>query len=340
MTFYSNKTVLITGATGLIGSNLVEDLMKCDNIKLIALSRSENKLEELFKKYENCENFSYIVQDIKEPLQISEKIDVIYHAAGSISGEIIKNNPVDIIMTNIVGTQNCLEFLRKQKEQEHYNGRIILFSSATVYGNLENKDITVSEDDTQVTDKLSSPIAPYSQSKRMTETIATSYYKQYGIDVVIARFSYVYGYCKYYPNTALYSFINKALNNEDIVLNGTKFARRDNIYVKDVIKYLHVLSEKGISGEAYNISSNGKGDNFAGIDEIAKVIVDIVNNKLSKNIKLIKKEFNERISGIVMQNAKTLAITEFTGGVTPLYDSISEMIDLFVINELKGGAKM
>ena len=70
------------------------------------------------------------------------------------------------------------------------------------------------------------------------------------------------------------------------------------------------------------------------------MIVDIVNNKLSKNIKLIKKEFNERISGIVMQNAKTLAITEFTGGVTPLYDSISEMIDLFVINELKGGAKM
>ena len=204
---YENKTVLITGATGLIGSHIVDRLMELDNVRVIALSRNEEKLEIGFSKYLNDPRFRIIVGNIQENLEIDEKVDYIFHAASPMESKVIKNKPLDVINPNILGTINCLELLRKQKEEKGISGRMILFSSVTVYGNVTNNDIVVSEENTNVTEKLENLSAPYSQSKRMAEVIALAYYRQLEIDVVICRFSTVYGYTRFIPDTAFFEFI-------------------------------------------------------------------------------------------------------------------------------------
>ena len=90
---YENKTVLITGATGLIGSHIVDRLMELDNVRVIALSRNEEKLEIGFSKYLNDPRFRIIVGNIQENLEIDEKVDYIFHAASPMESKVIKNKP-------------------------------------------------------------------------------------------------------------------------------------------------------------------------------------------------------------------------------------------------------
>jgi nucleoside-diphosphate-sugar epimerase len=305
------KVFLITGATGLIGSHLVHHLLGMDNNYVIALSRNESKLRELFKQYIGSDSFEYIVQDIGEYfvlesiLQGKEKyIDVIFHAASPISGSTIQQYPLDVIKPNINATLCLFDGLVKQQTINGTNGRIILFSSATVYGQAESSDIFVNETATTTAECLDNANAPYFESKRMVEVIARSYVKQYNIDAVIVRPSYVYGSTYYPPNTAIYEFISKALSGNDILLNSSGLGRRDNIYIDDVISGLLTVLDKGQTGEAYNISSGSELGNFAAIDEIAEKIAIISN--ISVRYKEIKNTL--RLPGIILDNGKLKAL--------------------------------
>ena len=107
MVNYSEKVVLVTGATGLMGSHLVKKIMQVQSAKVIALSRSENKLKEIFHEYVSNDNFRIIAQDAAKPLPADiGKVDYIFHAASSIAGSTVKNNPVDVIEPNIIGTKH------------------------------------------------------------------------------------------------------------------------------------------------------------------------------------------------------------------------------------------
>ena len=331
MNDFSGKTVLVTGATGLIGSNLCYELLNKTVAKVIALSRSKDKLERVFGEYLSDPNFTYIARDICEPLNISERIDCIFHAASPISGVVISEQPVNVILPNIEGIKNCLEFLKNQERKSGIKGRIIVLSSATVYSDAATSDRTVSEDDTEIRSKINAPNAPYAESKRMSEVIANAYCKQYGVDAVIARIGYVYGCCKELPNTAFYSFMKTALAGQDITINNPSMARRDNIYIDDVISGLFTVYEQVIGGEAYNISSAGEKDNFAAADEMACVIADIVNKeKLAGKTVGVKylSEADSRQSGIILCNDKLKSL-----GWAPkysLYDGIEKTIKLYL----------
>lgn len=306
MSEFANKTILITGATGLIGSHIVDKLMSYNDVRVIALGRSEKKIKEGFKEYLDSKLFTYIVQDISEPLEIGRRVDYIFHAAGPMEGKIIRERPMDVINPNIVGLINCLRVLYNQKEGTGYSGRLVVFSSVTVYGNITGEDITVTEEQTRVTDNLDTLSAPYSQSKRMAEVVALSYARQFGIDVVIPRFSTVYGATRFIPDTAFFEFINKSICGNDIVLNNGNLPKRDNIYIDDAVDGLLTVALKGKSGEAYNISSNGELDNYAAVDEIAFLIAKIVNSVFDKNVivKYLNKTDESRKPGLKMDNAK------------------------------------
>ena len=183
---------------------------------------------------------------------------------------------------------------------------MIIFSSATIYSN-NNINHIVEEDMTNYADRLDSSNAPYSESKRMIEVIASAYHRQYNIDTLIARFSYVYGYSKNKAQTAFYEFINKALNGETIFLNQSNLPRRDNIYVKDAVKGLLHLCEIGINGDVFNISSNGDNGNYIAIDEIAKLIAEYINkqrNNHSVEIKYCTPSDTQRPEGLKLSNKK------------------------------------
>lgn len=326
---FSNKTVLVTGATGLIGSHIVDTLMNFSGVKVIASVRNRMKLEQMFSNYIGKENFSYIVHDIStSEIAINETIDYIFHTAGPISGNIINHQPVDVISPNLDGLKNCLDFLRKQQK-----GRLVLFSSATIYSRALQSDTIVSEDDTTITDSLNNPQAMYSQTKRMCELLGKAYMKQYGVDVVIARIAYVYGYTKAFPDTAFYQFITKAIAGENIQLNAASFVNRDNIYIQDAVSGLLQICLYGKCGETYNVSSGGELGNYTSIDVIAKHIARAVNQQLHSNVGVnyLHPDKINCLPGIVLDNNKLKKLgwcleTEISRG-------IDEVVKLSTLSE-------
>lgn len=302
-----DKRILITGATGLIGSHLVKKCL-AEGAYVIALGRKIDKLTDVFADEKDSEYLQLCAGNIIEGIPDNVGfVDYIFHAASPISGMEIRTQPVNTIEANLFGVRNCAEYLKKQKEVSKIQGRLIVFSSATVYGNFDMKmNRRADEEETGLADDLNSANAPYSESKRMIEVLANAYYIQYGVEIVIARIGYVYGYTKMQPDTAFYEFIKKAISGENVVMNNSGMGRRDNIYVEDVVDGLMMIAQNGKLGEAYNISSNGEGNNFRAMDEIAEIIVSNVNNlKQDTEIKLCVKPFEgERKPGLMLNNTK------------------------------------
>lgn len=305
----NGKKILVTGASGLIGSSLVCRLLD-EGAQVIAMGRSRAKLERVFKERLSFENLFCYEGNAAEGLsdELSE-LDYIFHAASPISGNEIKSRPVDTISSNIDGARNCLEYLRRQKEQRGKSGRLIIFSSATVYGTAPSSVKTVSEEDTDLADKLTAGAAAYSEAKRMTEVLTGAYCSQYAVDAVIVRLSYVYGYSAEMPATAFYEFIKCALNGRDIIINSPQVARRDNIYLDDAVDGLLCAALNGKSGEAYNISSGGKAGGYASASELAETIADSANRILGSSIKVIYPGGRcEQLPGVILDSSKAQAI--------------------------------
>ena len=303
---FEGKNILVTGATGLIGYNLVCRLLNEGVSTLYATGRSIKKLSSTFDDYSDKKNLVLLAHDAATPFPAEIKdLDYIFHAAGPMERKIVMNCPVDVIMPNIVGSINCLEYLRKQEEETGKKGRIILFSSVTVYNNPTNEDYVATEDVTNYAISLDAPSACYAESKRMTEVIAKSYVKQYGVDAVIARFSTVYGPTKNIPDTAFYEFIKKSIVGENIMVNSNGSPRRDNIYIDDAINGLLAVTLKGIVGESYNISSNGEKGNYVAVDEIAKKTVVVADKGSEVNCKTY---CAERKPGLILDNRKLKAV--------------------------------
>lgn len=301
---FENKRVLVTGATGLIGSHLVKRLL-AEHATVIAMGRSEEKLHAVFRNELENHKISFLVGNISNALPVLGVLDYIYHAASPISGVEIRTMPVDTISANIDGARVCLEYLRKQG-----SGRMVLFSSATVYGNQLPNEISYSEKETANADELDSNNSPYSESKRMIEVLARAYYNQYGVDSVTVRIGYVYGFIDPSPNTAFYEFIGKAVNGASIVLNNSGMGRRDNIHVDDVVEGLILVAKNGVSTQAYNISSNGDLGNYCAIDEIALMIAETANRLFpEKEVQAIVKPFEgNRDPGMRLCNDKIKAL--------------------------------
>lgn len=306
--------ILVTGATGLIGSNIINYYMDNTDAYVIALSRSEKKLLTIFEQYKDSPRFEYVVQDMAEPFDLckivskndTNPIDLIYHAAGSAEQNVIKEFPVLVIKPNIIGVTSIFDSMLKQKKETNKSARLIVFSSVTIYGNADKENLYVNEDSSSVMKNTCDYYATYYESKRMVEVIAQSYIRQYGLDAVIIRPSTVYGYSPIMQKSAFFSFITSAINNEDIVLNKANLPRRDNIYIDDFVSGIVCIAENGKTGDVYNISTNEFGGNFAAVDEIAEMIKSVSNEVFEKNISVLYKEqpSSERNGGVVLNNQK------------------------------------
>lgn len=298
---FKDKSVLVTGGTGLIGYNLVVRLIKEGCNKIYVTGRNYQKLEATFDSFVDS-RLVLFAHNASQPLPNEIKdVDYIFHAAGPMERDVVLNKPVDVILPNIIGTINCMEFLKEQEKTTGKKGRLVVFSSVTVYNNPTNEDYVATENITKYASMLDAQTACYSESKRMVEVIARAYSKQYNVDSVIARFSTVYGYTKNVPNTAFYEFINKAIVGEEIIVNSDAAPRRDNIYVDDAIEGLICIAQKGLTTEAYNISSGGNLGNYAAVDEIAQTVAHIASQG---SVVTYKSKGNERMAGLMLNNEK------------------------------------
>lgn len=307
--------VVVTGATGLIGSEIVQRYMEMQDVNVVAFGHSKNKLEEIFAKYLGKNNFQIVSFDFSYDFdflslansKFNEPMDLVFHAASPMSPSAISERPVDIIKPNVSATLNIFDAICEQKKNTGVSAKIVVFSSVTVYGYSVGREKSFSENETAQADVLDNWRNPYSENKRMTEVIAHSYIRQHGVDAIIVRPSTVYGYSHFMPDTALYSFIKNVLQNEDIILNSSGLAKRDNIYLSDAVDAMIKVTRDGVCGEAYNISSNGDLGNYMAVDEIAETISKIANDKFHKRINVLYKEkklVSARPFGIKLDNSK------------------------------------
>ena len=303
---FNNSNVLITGATGLVGSHLVKKLLQGSTAKVFALSRSADSLAAQYDEY--IDDRLYIIkQNVCEKIVINEDVDYIFHGAGPISGDVIRNYPVDVISANIKGLANCCDIAKKQISNSGAGPRIIVFSSVTVYGDPTDDEVVVREDDILNNIDIQSVNACYSESKRMSEVMINSMIRQYGLDAVICRFSYIYGEVRNKPNIAIYQFIDSLKNENEIVMNNSGLPKRDYIYIDDVISALCVIAKDGRTGETYNVCSAGDKDNYVSIDEIADKMVSVTNKHNGANARLTYRNNAgnaKSLNGIRVDNSK------------------------------------
>lgn len=301
---FNGKKILITGATGLIGSHLAKHILDETNAKIYVMSRSPHKLDTLFEVYDR-ERCIILSGDVADSIQIDETLDYIFHAAGPIDSETVKKKPLNVIYPNITGLLNCFD-LAISSRCKGVNTRMVVFSSATIYGGQPDNEVVFKENESYGHECLDVSQACYTESKRMAEVIAKSMVLQNGLDAVIARFAYVYGDACFKPNTAFYQFIDTLKKSDDIFMRHAGLPRRDNIYIDDAVSGLITVAVNGVSGESYNISSGGWGGNYASIDEIAAEML-AWNKMHGGKSKLSFKEDSQnpkRMSGCILDNSK------------------------------------
>lgn len=265
-----NKTLLITGATGLIGSPLVDMLILLNEkykleLRIFIITRQNIKSKYSFIKY--------IVHDISNSFDISDKIDYIIHAASNTHPLQYSQFPIKTIETNIFGTKNLLNIVTKNP-----NCRFLLVSSVEVYGD-DDKNLPngFSEKDFGFLDCNNSR-ACYNESKRMSETICAAYASERKIDYVICRLCRSYGpTLKKDDSKALSQFLHNAINGQDIILKSEGNQYFSYIYSADAASAILFILLNGKSGDAYNISDEKS--NIT-LKELANLIAEISNTKV------------------------------------------------------------
>ncbi|MBN1040022.1 NAD-dependent epimerase/dehydratase family protein [Clostridium botulinum] len=275
---FKNSSVLITGATGLIGSQLIKTLLYCNeyhnlNLKVIGLARSKEKVKEIYHNLHNKDQLEFIYSDINEKIYTNIDIDFIIHTASITSSKIMVSNPVETITTAVYGTKNILDLAVSKKSKG-----VIYISSMEVYG-IPDEDLEfVTEKDLGYID-LTSIRSSYSESKRMCELLCLSYFSQYNVPVKIARLAQTFGAgILKSENRVFAQFAKCAINETDIVLHTLGNSEGNYCYTRDAMKALLILIMKGKNGESYNICNE---ESHIKIVDMAKMVSEkIANGKI------------------------------------------------------------
>lgn len=246
-----NKAVLITGATGMVGTCLIDALIKynVDNnagISIYAVGRSKNKAYSRIGEYYSSDSFLFIEQDVRDPLPKDLKFDFILPLASNTHPLAYSLYPVETIEINVKGLENAL---KKAVECD----AIVLFpSSVEIYG---KGDALFTEDYTGELN-LSNQRSCYTESKRLCEALCQSYIAEYGVNCKIIRLSRLFGPTMLETDTKASSqFILKALAGEDIVLKSKGEQFFSYTYIADAVQAILFVLINGKSGQAYNVAS-------------------------------------------------------------------------------------
>lgn len=273
------KSIMLSGATGLIGSFFVDVISEKNitdglNCTVYALVRNEEKAKARFSKFADDTHLVFIPYDVKYPLIRDDlgTVNYILHLASNTHPMLYATDPIGTITTNIIGLQNLLEFAAA-----HRCERFIFASSNEVYG--ENRgDAELFDEDYCGYINCNTLRAGYPESKRCGEALCQAYKSQKGLDVCVARLTRSYGPTMIMSDTkAVSQFIKKGVAGEDIVLKSEGTQYYSYTYTADAASGLLWILLAGESGEAYNIADIS-GD--ITLKDLASIIAEMNGKKV------------------------------------------------------------
>ena len=241
------KTILITGATGMVGTHLIDALMLLGDVKVYAVGRDKNRAMDRLGSYYDSPLFTFVEQDVCNKFPSDINPDIIIPLASNTHPLAYSQYPVETMLINIKGAEHALNLAVE-------TGATVLYpSTVEVYGNAIGED-TFSEDYTGKLN-LSTSRSCYTESKRSAEAMCQSFIAEKGAKVKIVRLSRLFGPTMLMTDSKASSqFIKKALAHEDIILKSEGNQLFSYTYITDAVRaMLHVLIY-GEVGTAYNIS--------------------------------------------------------------------------------------
>lgn len=285
----NNCSVLVTGASGFIGTMLVKVLKEISeerhlNLRILPLSRKQGYIS---IEHEKCE-VEAIYGDIMEKINVPGDLDYIIHCASITDSKTMKNYPVETFLTSVDGTRNILELARQKKIKS-----MVYLSSMEMYGTEAEKTLKsmehskykesdfVTEDMLGYID-LKSPRSSYPEGKRAAEFLCNAYHSEYGVPVKIARLAQTFGPgVSKTDNRVFAQFARSVINGTDIVLHTDGNSEGNYCHIKDTISGILTILLEGQSGEAYNVANEN-------LHMTIRQMAEFVANKVGKGkIKVI-----------------------------------------------------
>ncbi len=258
---FDGSTVLVSGATGLIGKYLVYYFARYCGCKVIVIVRDMDKAYQLWNDL--GDNVEYIHSDITQLEARDMSVDYVIHAAGITSSRLFSEQPAEVIYESVQGTRKMLEFARNNPVKS-----FVFLSTMEVYGTpqTENRitELHGSNLDTMV------PRASYPESKRLCETLCAAYFSQYRVPVRVVRLTQTFGPGVECNDSRVFAeFARCAMEKRDIVLHTGGGTKRSYLYLADACTAILQVMMKGTNGEAYNAANE---DTYCSIRQMAELV--------------------------------------------------------------------
>lgn len=263
-----NKTILVTGATGLIGFGLISTLNYINskyelNITVLALVRNRKRAVERFQDILDYGMLELVCGSVEDLPILEQPIDYIIHGASQTASKEFITHSVETIQTSIIGTQNLLKLAKSKKVYS-----FVYLSSMEVYG-YPTRGHKVLENDIGAFSPLN-PRNSYPISKIASEALCCAYSKEYGIPAKIVRLTQTFGLGVNYSDNRVFAYFARcAKERQNIVLKTNGETERSYLYTMDAVTAILTIMLKGENGQAYNAADE---NTYCSIAEMARKV--------------------------------------------------------------------
>jgi nucleoside-diphosphate-sugar epimerase len=282
------KTVLVTGATGMLASYVTWLLLHLHeregiHVSVVALCRNRQKAEQFFGSYVGEPYFHLLIQDVCEPIAYEGKVDYVFHLAGNASPYFINSDPVGIMRCNLVGTMNVLDWGRVSGV-----AKVIFASTREVYG--KNEEAELLDEQAYGTLDPQDDRSCYPESKRAAETLLKSFFLQYGVGFNTIRIAHAYGPTMRLENDGrvMADLMGDVVAGRDIVLKSSGEAIRAFLYITDAVIGMFTVLFKGKVAEAYNLANETEPISIRNLAEL------LASSQKDKAIRVVIKEGGQK----------------------------------------------
>ncbi len=262
---FEGSKILVTGASGLIGKALVKQLVSHKGkkpIEVYALVRNKEKAIKIFSSLPQ-EHIHYIVCDVCQLSPENLGINYIIHGASKTASKEFIAEPVEVILNSVYGTKNLLEFSRVNPLKG-----FVYLSTMEVYGTPAT-DEKINEVFASNIDAMSVR-SSYPESKRLCESLCSSYASEYGVPAKVVRLTQTFGEGVEYNDGRVFAeFARCAIEGRDIVLKTKGETKRNYVDIDDAVCAILTVLLKGAVGEAYNVANE---ETYCSIYEMAEMV--------------------------------------------------------------------